>query len=264
MKQNIINFCHSIGLDTVGMISCRRFDELQDFLMNRQKNNIQNEFEENDIEKRINPMHYMEDAKTIISIAFPYYDGGDTSENGFSIYTKRYDYHRVVRNYLDKICAYIESLGGKAIPMVDSNTLPERDIAYLALQAKEKLNRNGAVEPSVEMISNEIHVPIKDVACALEAISEPISLYETVYHDDDDSALIMDQLKDTTTEDAWVEQRMLKDALENIGERERQILFLRYFCGKTQIEISNEIGISQAQVSRLEKSAISQIRNITA
>ena len=132
MKQNIINFCHSIGLDTVGMISCRRFDELQDFLMNRQKNNIQNEFEENDIEKRINPMHYMEDAKTIISIAFPYYDGGDTSENGFSIYTKRYDYHRVVRNYLDKICAYIESLGGKAIPMVDSNTLPERYIAYLA------------------------------------------------------------------------------------------------------------------------------------
>lgn len=132
MKQNIINFCHSIGLDTVGMISCRRFDELQDFLMNRQKNNIQNEFEENDIEKRINSMHYMEDAKTIISIAFPYYDGGDTSENGFSIYTKRYDYHRVVRKYLDKICAYIESKGGKAMPMVDSNTLPERYIAYLA------------------------------------------------------------------------------------------------------------------------------------
>lgn len=136
MKQNIISFCHSIGLDTVGMISCRRFDELQDFLMNRQKNNIQNEFEENDIEKRINPMHYMEDAKTIISIAFPYYndvkDYDSTSENGFSIYTKRYDYHRVVRKYLDKICAYIESLGGKAIPMVDSNTLPERYIAYLA------------------------------------------------------------------------------------------------------------------------------------
>ena len=164
-----------------------------------------------------------------------------------------------------------------AVPMIigeirrflrDNNSLKIsrslRDIAYLALQAKEKLNLNGAVEPSVEMISNEIHVPIKDVACALEAISEPISLYETVYHDDDDSALIMDQLKDTTTEDAWVEQRMLKDALENIGERERQILFLRYFCGKTQIEISNEIGISQAQVSRLEKSAISQIRNITA
>lgn len=132
MKQNIINFCHSIGLDTVGMISCRRFDELQDFLMNRQKNNIQNEFEESDIEKRINPMHYMDDAKTIISIAFPYYDGDDTSENGFSIYTKRYDYHRVVRKYLDKICAYIESQGGKAMPMVDSNTLPERYIAYLA------------------------------------------------------------------------------------------------------------------------------------
>ena len=183
--------------------------------------------------------------------------------------------------FLKAIKNFDEQFGVKfstyAVPMIigeirrflrDNNSLKIsrslRDIAYLALQAKEKLNRNGAVEPSVEMISNEIHVPIKDVACALEAISEPISIYETVYHDDDDSALIMDQLKDTTTEDAWVEQRMLKDALENIGERERQILFLRYFCGKTQIEISNEIGISQAQVSRLEKSAISQIRNITA
>lgn len=132
MKQSIINFCHSIGLDTVGMISCRQFDELQEFLLNRQKANVQNEFEENDIEKRINPMHYMEDAKTIISIAFPYYNSDETSENGFSIYTKRYDYHRVVRKYLDKICAYIESQGGKAMPMVDSNTLPERYIAYLA------------------------------------------------------------------------------------------------------------------------------------
>lgn len=138
-----------------------------------------------------------------------------------------------------------------------------RDIAYLALQAKEKLNAQSEKEVSIETIANEINLPIKDVACALEAISEPISLYETVYHDDDDSALIMDQIKDQTNEDSWVEKRMLKDALLSIGDRERQILFLRYYLGKTQMEISNEIGISQAQVSRLEKTALAQIKTIT-
>lgn len=138
-----------------------------------------------------------------------------------------------------------------------------RDIAYLALQAKEKLNAQTEKDVSIETIANEINLPIKDVACALEAISEPISLYETVYHDDDDSALIMDQIKDQTNEDSWVEKRMLKDALATIGDRERQILFLRYYLGKTQMEISNEIGISQAQVSRLEKTALAQIRTIT-
>lgn len=137
MKQKIIEFCQSLGLDTIGMIPCRRFEELQGFLMERQKKNLQNEFEESDLEKRINPLHYMENGKTILSIAFPYYYEGEDScrqsdSNGFSIYTKRLDYHRVVRGYLDKICAFIESQGGNAIPLVDSNTLPERYIAYLA------------------------------------------------------------------------------------------------------------------------------------
>lgn len=146
MKQQLLTFCKSLGLDTVGMIPCRRFHELQGFLQDRQKRNLQNEFEEQDIEKRITPMTYMEDGKTILSIAFPYYYEEnnvntchndkpcheEAEETGFSIYTKRYDYHRVLRKYLDQICAYIEELGGKAIPLVDSNTLPERYIAYLA------------------------------------------------------------------------------------------------------------------------------------
>lgn len=138
MKQKVIDFCNSLGLDTIGMIPCRRFDELQGFLQDRQDRNLQNEFEESDIEKRINPMHYMENGKTIISIAFPYYyeENGckneESMDNGFSIYTKRYDYHRVVRSYLEKICLYLEEQGGEAVPLVDSNTLPERYIAYLA------------------------------------------------------------------------------------------------------------------------------------
>ena len=134
LKQKIEDFCKSLGLDTVGFIPCRQFDELRDFYRARQEMNLQNEFEEKDIEKRINPKHYMEDGKTILSIAFPYYhvDAANNKENGFSIYTKRLDYHRVVKKYLGEITKYIESLGGKAIGLVDSNTLPERYIAFLA------------------------------------------------------------------------------------------------------------------------------------
>lgn len=134
LKQKIEDFCKSLGLDTVGFIPCRQFDELRDFYRARQEMNLQNEFEEKDIEKRINPKHYMEDGKTILSIAFPYYhvDATNNMENGFSIYTKRLDYHRVIKKYLDEITNYIESLGGKAIGLVDSNTLPERYIAFLS------------------------------------------------------------------------------------------------------------------------------------
>ena len=134
LKQRIQDFCKSLGLDTIGFIPCRTFEELRDFYQMRQDQNLQNEFEEQDIEKRVNPRHYMEQGKTIISIAFPYTDEetSPTYENGFSIYTKRLDYHKVVRKYLDQIISYIESLGGKAIGFVDSNTLPERYIAFLA------------------------------------------------------------------------------------------------------------------------------------
>ena len=132
LKRKIEEFCISMGLDIIGFIPCRKFNELIDFYKYRQENNLQNEFEEKDIDKRINPNIYMEEGKTIISIAFPYYHKEEEVKNGFSIYTKRLDYHRVVKKYLEKICEYIESLGGKAIGLVDSNSLPERYIAFLA------------------------------------------------------------------------------------------------------------------------------------
>ena len=132
-KEEIKAFCKSLGLDTIGFIECRKFQELRDFYIYRKENNLENEFEEKDIEKRINPNMYLEEGKTIISIAFPYCSSEDfnCNNNGFSIYTKRYDYHRVVKKYLDEICKFIESLGGKAVGLVDSNSLPERYIAYL-------------------------------------------------------------------------------------------------------------------------------------
>lgn len=133
LKKKIENFCKSIGLDTIGFIPCRKFNELIDFYTYRKENNLENEFEEKDINKRINPKIYMEYGKTIISIAFPYYNPKESNRgNGFSIYTKRFDYHRVLKKYLGEICEYIESLGGKALSFVDSNSLPERYIAYLS------------------------------------------------------------------------------------------------------------------------------------
>lgn len=138
LKKQIQDFCKSIGLECVGFIKCRRFEELKGFYETRQQLGLQNEFEEKEIEKRINPKHYMAEGKTIISIAFPYYHEEENREealhtnNGFSVYTKRGDYHRIVKKYLEQICEYISTLGGKGISLVDSNTLPERYIAYLA------------------------------------------------------------------------------------------------------------------------------------
>lgn len=131
-KQLILDYCKSLGLELVGFTKCRRFEELRCFYQDRKNKNLENEFEEPDIEKRINPNHYMDEGKTIISIAFPYLHDLEYKNNGFSIYTRGLDYHEVVKSYLDKICVFINDLGGMALGFVDSNTLPERYIAYLS------------------------------------------------------------------------------------------------------------------------------------
>lgn len=132
-KEKIINFCRELGLTTVGFTKCREFKELEAYFCGRKEKGLINEFEEQDIEKRINPFLLMEKGKTIISLAFPYkYDGYNSNKTGFSLYTYGLDYHRVVKNYLDKICRFIEELGGEAIGFVDSNPLPERYIAYIS------------------------------------------------------------------------------------------------------------------------------------
>ncbi len=135
-----------------------------------------------------------------------------------------------------------------------------RDIAYKAMQTKQELLKCSINEPTIDEIADKLEIPVRDVACALDAISDPISLYDTVYGEDNENILVMDQIKDLDTEDNLIEKTALHDALRGLGEREKQILFLRYFDGKTQTEISQEIGISQAQVSRLEKSALKYIK----
>lgn len=136
-----------------------------------------------------------------------------------------------------------------------------RDLAYRALQAREKLQGTDCNEPSIEKIATELGEKTEAVAYAIEAIIEPMSLYDPVYNDGGDSIYIMDQIKDTNnTDEAWLEDIALKEALKKLSPRERNIINMRFYNGKTQMEIAREIGISQAQVSRLEKGALEQIR----
>ncbi len=136
-----------------------------------------------------------------------------------------------------------------------------RDIAYRALQTKEALVYENQREPSVEEIAKKMDMKCEDVVFALDAIMDPVSLYEPVYSDAGDTICVMDQVSDNkNTDDSWLEQIALKEAIEHLGEREKHILSLRFHEGKTQMEVASEIGISQAQVSRLEKGAIERIK----
>ena len=136
-----------------------------------------------------------------------------------------------------------------------------RDTAYKVLQAKEAYLAKHQKEPTVEEIAQTIGIRREDVVFALDAILEPVSLYEPVYSDSGDAICVIDQVKDNkNTDERWTERIALKEAVGHLTERERKILSMRFFQGKTQMEVSTEIGISQAQVSRLEKNALRQIR----
>lgn len=136
-----------------------------------------------------------------------------------------------------------------------------RDTAYKILQSREKLTKQNRVEPSIQEIAVDLGLKVKEVAFALDSITEPISLFESVYKDGNETVRVMDQICDNkNNQDEWIENFALKDALKKLDKREKQILLLRYYFGKTQMEVSDEVGISQAQVSRLEKNAIENMR----
>ncbi len=136
-----------------------------------------------------------------------------------------------------------------------------RDVAYRVLQCKEALLLKLGREPTLEEIATELSLPTADVAEALDAVCAPVSLYDPVYSDGGDPLTIMDQVHDTkNTETAWMDRISLRTAFQGLGDREKQILSLRFYDGKTQMEVAAALGISQAQVSRLEKSAIGTMR----
>ncbi len=161
-----------------------------------------------------------------------------------------------------------------AVPMIigevrrylrDNNSLRVsrslRDTAYRAMQVKEQLQNEFGREPSIEEIAKKLDVSVIQAVMALEAIVEPVSLYEPVYSEGGDTIYVLDQVASTETDTDWLEEITIKQGLENLSDREKQILSLRFMQGKTQTEVAEEIGISQAQVSRLEKTAIENVKN---
>lgn len=136
-----------------------------------------------------------------------------------------------------------------------------RDTAYKAIQAKEKLSNELQRDPTVEEIAKELDMKKEAVVLALEAIVEPVSLYEPVYSEGGDAIYVMDQIGDGNASEGWVDEILIRQAMEELSDREKRILNLRFMVGKTQTEVAAEIGISQAQVSRLEKGAIKKIKS---
>ena len=135
-----------------------------------------------------------------------------------------------------------------------------KDIAYKAMQLKERMTSEKGREPTVEEIAQELNIPKESVVLSLEAIVEPVSLYEPVFSDGSDTIYVMDQVGDKNDDNNWLDEIFLKESINNLGDREKKILSLRFIKGQTQMEVANEIGISQAQVSRLEKGALDKIK----
>lgn len=136
-----------------------------------------------------------------------------------------------------------------------------KDTAYKAMQVKEELINKNKQEPSIEEIAKALNMEKSEVVLALEAIVDPISLYEPVYNDGGDTIYVMDQVGDSNTDGDWIDEIMIKDEIKNLDSREKNILYLRFMQGKTQMEVAKEVGISQAQVSRLEKNALRRIKD---
>ena len=138
-----------------------------------------------------------------------------------------------------------------------------RDLAYKALQTKEKLLKETQKEPTIDEIAKELGIEKEDIVVSLDAIQDPLSLQEPIYNDGNESIYIMDQIKDSkNTDELWAENVTIEEAMKKLNDREKLIITKRFFDGRTQMEVADEIGISQAQVSRLEKSAINRIKKI--
>ena len=136
-----------------------------------------------------------------------------------------------------------------------------RDVAYKALLVRDKLIKENNNEPTISQIAKELNIPREEVVFALDAIQDPVSLFEPIYHDGGDAIYVMDQISDSkNSDDSWLENISIKEAMTKLNDREKLILTLRFFNGRTQMEVADEIGISQAQVSRLEKTALKHMR----
>jgi len=207
--------------------------------------------------------------RLVLSIIQRFYNRGEQADDLFQVgcigLIKAIDNFDVSHGVLFSTYAVPMIIGEIRRHLRDNNSIRVsrslRDIAYKALQAKEKLVTENSKEPTIEEIAKEIGVPKEDITHALEAIQDPVSLYEPVYNDGADSLYIVDQVKDKKNIDEnWIEDISISEAMKKLNIREKVIINKRFFDGKTQMEVADEIGISQAQVSRLEKNALLKMK----
>ncbi|HBN85177.1 MAG TPA: RNA polymerase sporulation sigma factor SigG [Clostridiales bacterium] len=207
--------------------------------------------------------------KLVLSVIQKFYNRGEHADDLFQVgcigLIKSIDNFNTELNVKFSTYAVPMIIGEIRRYLRDNNTIRVsrslRDTAYKALKVKEYLTAKNNIEPTIMEIAKEMDMDKEDVVMAIEAIQEPISLFETVYQDGGDAILVMDQVKDDKNNDiGWIKKISLKEAVSKLNEREKQIVNMRFFQGRTQMEVANEIGISQAQVSRLEKNALNSMR----
>ena len=207
--------------------------------------------------------------RLVLSVIQRFYNRGENADDLFQIgcigLIKAIDNFDLSQNVQFSTYAVPMIIGEIRRYLRDNNSIRVsrsiRDMAYKVLQIKERVNRETGKEPGIEEIAKELNVEKEDIAFCLDAIQDPVSLQEPVYKDGTENLYVMDQVKDTKNiDDKWVENLTIAQALTKLNKREKEIISRRFFDGRTQMEVAEEIGISQAQVSRLEKCAIARIR----
>ena len=207
--------------------------------------------------------------RLVLSVIQRFYGRGETADDLFQVgcvgLIKAIDNFDLSQNVQFSTYAVPMIVGEVKRYLRDNNSIrvsrSVRDLAYKAIQAKEKMTKEKGREKPIEEIAKELNVEKEEIAFSLDAIQDPVSLQEPVYNDGAESIFLMDQVKDSkNTDELWIEKMAIEGALKKLNEKEKNIVVKRFFDGKTQMEVADEIGISQAQVSRLEKSAISHIK----
>ena len=209
--------------------------------------------------------------RLVLSVIQRFYGRGETADDLFQVgcvgLIKAIDNFDLSQNVQFSTYAVPMIIGEVKRYLRDNNSIrvsrSVRDLAYKAIQFKEKYTKENGKEPQIEEIAKELGVEKEEIAFSFDAIQDPVSLQEPIYNDGTESIYIMDQVKDSkNTDEMWSERMTIEGALEKLNEKEKVIVTKRFFEGRTQMEVANEIGISQAQVSRLEKSAIGHIKRL--
>ena len=207
--------------------------------------------------------------RLVLSVIQRFYGRGETADDLFQVgcvgLIKAIDNFDLSQNVQFSTYAVPMIVGEVKRYLRDNNSIrvsrSVRDLAYKAIQTKEKMTKEKGREPTIEEIAKELNVEKEEIAFSLDAIQDPVSLQEPVYNDGAESIFLMDQVKDSkNTDELWIEKMAIEGALKKLNEKEKNIVVKRFFDGKTQMEVADEIGISQAQVSKIKKSAISHIK----